>query len=132
MISRNAVVRIARPTDNLDTIKDMYVNGLGFSLLGEFKDHDGFDGVMIGHKNHNFHFEFTHHQGTNVGKAPTKDNLIVFYFSNPEEWERSCQSMLDAGFIEVESYNGYWDQAGKTFEDVDGYRVVLENREWDE
>ncbi|HCG8759905.1 TPA: prolyl endopeptidase [Vibrio parahaemolyticus] len=38
--------------------------------------------------------------------------------------------MLSAGFMLVLSYNAYWDVAGKTFEDVDGYRVVLQNREW--
>lgn len=24
----------------------------------------------------------------------------------------------------------YWDVSGKTFEDIDGYRVVLQQREW--
>jgi len=38
--------------------------------------------------------------------------------------------MLLAGFIEVKSYNDYWDVAGKTCEDVDGYRVVMQNRSW--
>ncbi|MET4696895.1 hypothetical protein [Endozoicomonas lisbonensis] len=33
-------------------------------------------------------------------------------------------------FIEVEAYNDYWDVSGKTYEDIDGYRVVLQNREW--
>ncbi len=30
----------------------------------------------------------------------------------------------------VKSYKDYWDCVGKTFEDIDGYRVVLQNREW--
>jgi prolyl oligopeptidase len=38
--------------------------------------------------------------------------------------------MKEAGFVLVPSYNPYWDTAGKTFEDVDGYRVVLQNQEW--
>ena len=39
--------------------------------------------------------------------------------------------MLQAGFKLVESYNNYWDINGNTFEDADGYRVVLQNREWE-
>ena len=39
--------------------------------------------------------------------------------------------MIEAGFRPVPSYNPYWDQYGKTFEDPDGYRVVLANRTWD-
>ncbi|MUK48282.1 VOC family protein, partial [Aliivibrio fischeri] len=28
------------------------------------------------------------------------------------------------------SYNKYLDIVGKTFEDIDGYRIVLQNKEW--
>ena len=130
MIPKAAKMRVARPTDNLSDITQMYVNGLGFDLLGEFVGHNGFDGSIIGHKKHNYHLEFTHHVGTTVGKAPTKDNLLVFYFPDTEEWQISCQKMINAGFIEVEPYNDYWSVSGKTYEDIDGYRVVLQNREW--
>ncbi|WP_330926740.1 VOC family protein [Candidatus Sororendozoicomonas aggregata] len=130
MIPKTAKMRVARPTDNLSEITQMYVNGLGFELLGDFVDHNGFDGSIIGHKHHNYHLEFTHHKGDEVGKAPTKDNLLVFYFTDPEKWQDSCQKMSRAGFIEVEPYNDYWGVSGKTYEDLDGYRVVLQNREW--
>lgn len=30
----------------------------------------------------------------------------------------------------IRSFNPYWDQRGKTFEDPDGYRVVLQNASW--
>lgn len=130
MIPKSTTLRIARPTDNLKQITLMYVDGLGFKLLGTFEDHNGFDGSIIGHEKHNYHLEFTHHRGTAVGKAPTQDNLLVFYFSEPQVWAACCGKMLAAGFELVKSYNDYWDQLGKTFEDIDGYRVVLQNREW--
>jgi hypothetical protein len=38
--------------------------------------------------------------------------------------------MIAAGFREVASYNPYWTLEGKTFEDLDGYRVVLQNAAW--
>jgi len=61
MVSRQAVLRIARPSDNIGQIAQMYQQGLGFELLGQFE-------------------------------VP--------------------------------------DQTGSTFEDADGYRVVLAKRDW--
>jgi len=130
MIPTSAILRIARPTDNLKQITQMYMDGLGFKLLGSFEQHNDFDGSIIGHEKHNYHLEFTHHRGIVVGRAPTQDNLLVFYFSEPQVWEACCDKMLAAGFELVKSYNDYWDQLGKTLEDIDGYRVVLQNREW--
>lgn len=45
-MSETQVMRVARPTGHLATIKQMHLAGLGLSLLGEFADHDGFDGVI--------------------------------------------------------------------------------------
>ena len=38
--------------------------------------------------------------------------------------------MFAAGYDSVPSFNPYWDVKGKTFEDIDGYRVVLQNSAW--
>lgn len=119
-------LRIARPTHRLKFLSEMYAEGLGLQMLGEFHDHEGFDGVMLGHPNHNWHLEFTssHHP---AGKAPTRDNLLVFYYPDPEEWQDRCICMEKAGFQPVKSLNPYWDPNGQTFEDPDGYRVVIQN-----
>lgn len=130
MIKQNAVMRVARPTDNLAQIRKMYEYGLGFAVLAQFEDHQGFDGVVLGHPQHPFHLEFTNHRGTKAGKAPTPDNLLIFYIADSHDWKEACEAMEDAGFASVPSYNPYWDQVGKTFEDLDGYRVVLQNRAW--
>jgi prolyl oligopeptidase len=123
-------LRVARPTDNLASIAAMYVQGLGFVVLAEFVDHDGFDGVILGHAEDRFHLEFTTRVGYEVGNAPTEDHLLVFYIPDRAEWEASCAGMMNAGFRDVASYNPYWDVRGRTFEDVDGYRVVLQNAAW--
>ncbi|MBD2820763.1 VOC family protein [Xenorhabdus sp. 42] len=125
-MKKSTILRIARPTDHLAEITEMYCKGLNLSILGEFKDHDKFDGIMLGHSNHSWHLEFTHHQNTSVGKAPTKENLLVFYIEDKSEWQSQVDAMLAAGFILVPSYNPYWNENGKTFEDIDGYRVVLQ------
>jgi hypothetical protein len=38
--------------------------------------------------------------------------------------------MIGARYEPVPSFNPYWDRAGRTFEDPDGYRVVLQNAPW--
>jgi catechol 2,3-dioxygenase-like lactoylglutathione lyase family enzyme len=126
----NLEMRIARPTDNLESVRDMYRNGLGFEILGSFVDHEGFDGVMLGHEGWGYHLEFTHHRGERVGSAPTREHLLVFYVPDETEWITRCGQMRKAGFIEVASFNPYWDRLGKTFEDPDGYRVVLQRAKW--
>jgi hypothetical protein len=123
-------MRVARPTDNLAAVSEMYARGLGFTVLAEFADHDGFDGVILGHPRQPYHIEFTAQRGHHVGMAPTRDHLLVFYIADRREWDETCERMLAAGFRAVASYNPYWDAQGKTFEDVDGYRVVLQNAAW--
>lgn len=123
-------LRVARPTDSLAAIADMYRVGLGLSVLASFENHRGFDGIVLGHPNHPYHLEFTHHRGHTVGRAPTRDHLLVFYIPDRADWEATCARMRSAGFREVASYNPYWDARGRTFEDLDGYRIVLENAEW--
>ena len=104
--------------------------GLGFEVLCEFTGHDGFDGVVLGHEGAPYHLEFTRKSGPRrsghkAGKAPTKDNLLVFYLPAAEAWGRAVARLKGLGHKAVRSINPYWDKKGKTFRDPDGYRVVL-------
>jgi catechol 2,3-dioxygenase-like lactoylglutathione lyase family enzyme len=71
-------MRIARPTDKLEEIKRFYEEGLGLKRVGEFQGHQGYDGVMYGLPNLNYHLEITSHVDGTPCPAPTKDNLLVF------------------------------------------------------
>ncbi len=123
-------MRVARPTDNIAALLPFYRDGLGLQVLGSFRDHQGFDGLMLGRPGLPYHFEFTHHRGQHVGRSPTPDHLVVFYLPQEHDWGAAVARMQRAGFEPVGSYNPYWDIAGKTFEDPDGYRVVLQCAEW--
>lgn len=129
-MNKNNILRVARATDRLDAVVRFYVEGLGFVQLGSFADHEGFDGVMIGIPGADYHLEFTHQRGHSVGRAPTRENLLVFYLPDKTEWEAAVERMQTAGYAPVVSLNPYWDRHGRTFEDADGYRVVLQNAEW--
>ncbi|MBS0337946.1 MAG: VOC family protein [Proteobacteria bacterium] len=123
-------LRIARPVTDLTRTKSMYCDGLGLRVIDRFENHAGFDGVMLGLPGSAYHFEFTFCRTHPVVPAPTAEDLAVFYFPDHSEWQAACARMLAAGFRQVASFNPYWDLRGKTFADPDGYRVVLQNDEW--
>src|SRR5262245_59163125 len=67
-----AHLRVARPTDQLPEVVRFYRDGLDFEVLFEFNDHDGFDGIMLGHKGAAYHLEYTRKRGHTAGRAPTE------------------------------------------------------------
>src|SRR3954466_11317590 len=111
----NAHLRVARPPDDLAAVVRFYREGLGFVVLFEFSDHDGIDGVMLGHKGAAYHLEFTRKKGHKAGKAPTRDNLVVFYLPDQAQWKRAVERLARQGHRPVKSFNPYWDRKGKTF-----------------
>lgn len=124
------MLRVARPTDHLDGVLRFYRDGVGLIEIGSFQDHEGFDGVMLGLPGASYHLEFTRQRDHIAGRAPTQENLLVFYLPSREEWQAAIDRMIEAGHAPLVSYNPYWDRSGCTFEDPDGYRVVFQNAAW--
>jgi catechol 2,3-dioxygenase-like lactoylglutathione lyase family enzyme len=119
--------RFARPTDRLDEIADLYRRGLDLEVVAEFRDHDGYEGIVLGGPDLGWEIEFTREEGVPAAGAPSPEHLLVVYEPDPGHWEAACERMLAAGFASVTSANPYWNVAGRTFKDPDGYRVVLQN-----
>ena len=129
-LARPPQLRIARPSADLRAATAFYTHALGLEVLGAFTDHDGFDGVMLGHEGWPYHLELTHRPGAPIAPRPTEEDLLVFYLPDGGEWSAAVQRVRDAGASEVASANPYWDVRGVTFVDPDGYRVVLEHDSW--
>ena len=123
-------LRVARPTNDLEPLLKFYNQGLGLDILFRFEGHDGFDGVMLGAPDAPYHFEFTRSHEHLAPRAPTEDNLLIFYEPNHDVWQSMVERMQEAGFYPARSFNPYWDRDGITFEDPDGYRIVLQCSEW--
>lgn len=119
--------RIARPTDRLNDLLRFYRDGLGLNVIGSFEDHAGYSGVMLGLPGHEYHLEFTSHIEGSPCPAPTKDNLLVFYIPDTEAINRLIERLNFMGYFAVQPENPYWEERGTTFEDPDGWRVVLMN-----
>jgi catechol 2,3-dioxygenase-like lactoylglutathione lyase family enzyme len=118
-------VRIARPTNRFDEVIAFYRDALGMPELYRFDSHDGYDGTMLGIPDQRVHLEFTRHRDGNPCPAPTRDNLLVLYITDMDQYRRLCQRMERLGHAAVEPENPYWRDISTTFEDPDGWRIVL-------
>ncbi|HCH7884493.1 VOC family protein [Raoultella ornithinolytica] len=123
-------MRIARPVTDLARACTMYSQGLELQRIADFTDHAGFSGIMVGRPELAWHIEFTHCHEHPRQPAPTDEDLLVLYYPDKAAWQQACARMTAAGFRTMRSFNPYWDTNGKTFVDDDGYRVVLQNRDW--
>jgi len=108
----------------------MYASGLGLERLSAFVDHEGFDGVMLGDRDAAWHLELTSRRGHAREPAPSPEQHLVFYVPDDDDFASTCARMEGAGFRPVASVNAYWDRVGRTFEDVDGHRVVVAHEAW--
>lgn len=124
------VLRVARPTSDLDALLPFYRDGLGLSMLVLFEDHHGFDGVILGAPGAPYHLEFTRAHGHVASRAPSPDNLLVLYEPDRQAWVAAVERMRAAGFEPVPAFNPWWHKHGVTFEDPDGWRVVLWQGVW--
>lgn len=117
--------RVARPTNRLRLVRDFYGDGLGLTELGSFRDHDGYDGVVIGTPGKDYHLEFTQHTTGDPCPAPARDNLLVFYLPDQHSVARTASRLHARGHDPVPPENPYWEGKGLTFEDPDGWRIVI-------
>jgi catechol 2,3-dioxygenase-like lactoylglutathione lyase family enzyme len=123
-------LRIARPVRDLERSATLYERGLGLKRLGAFVDHAGFDGVMLGHAGAGYHLEFTRCRAHPIDPTPSAEDLLVFYVPDEALAMRRCEALLEAGFVEVEPFNPYWKQRGRSFRDEDGYTLVVQCAPW--
>ena len=119
-----AAVRFARPTDRLADLLRFYQQGLGLQRVDSFEDHAGYSGVMLGLPSEEVHLELTTHADGSPGPAPTHDNLLVLYLRDRGVIASAEERLRALGHDPVEPENPYWND-DLTFEDPDGWRVVL-------
>ena len=108
-------LRLSRPTNHLEAILSFYVDGLGFEILDRFDNQQGWDGVILGHRDWPYQFEFT----------ARRDESVV-----GEYWQKRLKALFEAGFQQVTPPQLYADEGTATYEDPDGYRVVLRCGRW--
>jgi catechol 2,3-dioxygenase-like lactoylglutathione lyase family enzyme len=120
-------LRVARHTERLDEVVEFYRDCIGFPEIGRFRDHDGYDGVFLEIPGTGAHLELTA-GGRHGGPAPHPESLLVIFVGN----EATLQTIAARlGKNPVPPANPYWAEHGVTFEDPDGFRVVLVADRWE-
>lgn len=118
-------VRVARPTDKLDAVLDFYCGRLGLPQLYRARG-DGYEVAMVGLPGERYHLEFTSSAGGSPGRAPSDENLLVFYFATAEQMARVAHRLSSAGHARVALANPWWHEHGAVaFADPDEWRIVL-------
>lgn len=120
-------IRVARPTDRLEEVAAFYRDGLGLPELLRFRNHAGYDGVVIGLPGKTYHLEFTRRSDGSPCPAPSADNLLVLYVPDPSQLAALCARLARHHCEPVAPLNPYWLDRSVTFSDPDGWRVVLCN-----
>jgi catechol 2,3-dioxygenase-like lactoylglutathione lyase family enzyme len=123
-------LRVARSSNDIEATARFYMRGLELEVMARFEDHDGFDGVIVGRAEWPYHLEFTRHRSQPRVPQPTDEELLVLYIPDCAQWTATVQRFLALGAVAAPSSNPYWNRNGVTFEDPDGYRIVLQNSEW--
>ena len=118
-------VRIARPTDKLGEVLDFYCRDLGLPELYRTAAH-GYQVVMVGLPGDRYHLEFTSHVDGSPGRAPTDENLLVFYFATADQMFDVVTRLGECGHAPVQLDNPWWRENGAiAFADPDNWRIVL-------
>lgn len=116
--------RCARHTKDLGPMLEFYTQVIGLELLGNFENHDAYDGIFLGFPNQDWEIEFTVSDET-PGHTTDEDDLLVFYFNSEAEINAVVKRAVNAGIHPVKAKNPYWNANGMTLPDPDGFLVTL-------
>lgn len=108
----------------MEKLIGFYTKVLDFKVLGDFKDHNGYDGVFLGKHNENWHLEFT--QDNNIPESQfDEDDILVFYPETLEEFQNIVANLEYHKVPIIEPKNPYWKENGICFEDCDHYKIIV-------
>jgi hypothetical protein len=116
--------RYARHSNDLAALEKFYTEIIGLEKLGEFRNHDNYDGIFLGLAGQPWHLEFT----SSLDKAQQQcdeDDLLVFYYAADIEIQYIWKKAAATGIEAVEPKNPYWKENGLCFNDPDGFGLIL-------
>ena len=119
-------LRIARHCNNLKPIIEFYTEILGLTILGNFENHDNYDGVFLGKEGLDWHLEFT--TSTEQAKHQfDEDDMLVFYPSSQQEYDTIINNIKQNNITILKAKNPYWNKNGVLIQDPEGYNVMISN-----
>jgi GNAT superfamily N-acetyltransferase/catechol 2,3-dioxygenase-like lactoylglutathione lyase family enzyme len=125
--ARSMQLRVARHTERLDELVRFYRDGVGLAEIGGFRDHDGYAGVFLEVPGTGTHLELTA-GGGHGAPSPHPESLLVLYLGDEQAVQIASTRL---GADPIAPANPYWSEHGTTFQDPDGFRVVLVPERWE-
>jgi catechol 2,3-dioxygenase-like lactoylglutathione lyase family enzyme len=123
-------LRIARPSRDLAAVERFWTGGLGLEVLYRADAAEGAQAlVMLGWPDAAWHLEIVADTRGETPASPTEEDLLVLYLDGDVD-DAVIDRLVDHGGARVAARNPYWERWGVTFEDPDGYRLVLSTRSW--
>ncbi|HRG37393.1 MAG TPA: VOC family protein [Bacteroidia bacterium] len=124
------IFRYARHTTDLQRVEKFYTEIVGLEKLGEFKNHDNYNGLFLGFQDLNWHLEFTTSTEQPLHKFD-EDDALVFYVNSEIEISE-IKNRITKESIEIEEpKNPYWSKNGIMISDPDGYKIIFALRHID-
>ena len=117
-------LRVARHTNQLNTIKKFYIDVLGFEFLGDFHNHDNYNGIFLTKGNSQWHLEFTE-SNIEANHVFDEDDLMVLYVESKNEMVLIEKQLKAKGIKKIKAQNPYWNRNGIMIQDPDGYRIIF-------
>ncbi|MBF4691631.1 VOC family protein [Fusibacter ferrireducens] len=117
-------VRFARHAKALEPLLHFYCNLLGLKVISEFKDHNGYTGVILSCDHCNWEIEFTISSNCPNHKAD-EDDLIVFKYDDKVQYGLVLERLRKEKYLEFAPKNPFWEDNGKLFRDPEGYGIVI-------
>ncbi len=114
-------VRFTRHTARLQECVRFWRDELGLLEVDRFEGHDGYAGVILALPEGGVQLELTA-GGAHAPPEPHPETLIVLYLGS---WEAVRERADGVRRARVSAANPYWERNGQTYEDPDGFRVVL-------
>lgn len=117
-------LRYARHTTNLQKIEQFYTEIVGLEKLGEFQNHNTYDGIFLGLPALNWHLEFTTSNRKPVHKFD-EDDILVFYVNSEIEIFKIRNKIEKQGIKLEIPKNPYWSKNGLMISDPDGNKIIF-------
>ena len=118
------IFRYARHTADLQKIEKFYTDIVGLEKLGDFENHENYNGLFLGYKNSNWHLEFTTSAVAPQNKFDEDDSL-VFYVNAEIELTTIKKRLTKKNLSLEEPTNPYWKKNGIMVADPDGFKIIF-------
>jgi len=121
------IFRVARHTNDIEKMVQFYTTILGLEVIGRFNNHEGYDGVMLGLQDLDWHLEFTccPEEDFHVNPSSQEDDLIVFYPRFASQM-KVIEENIDIHRLEIfTAKNPYWHRNGILIKDPDNYPIII-------